>query len=205
MENSQSFLWLSQLRHRWDDREKHCFANICDAQFLYSYEYLGNTPRLVITPLTDRCVGFIFWWLYPPNSINFYCVVKARLLKTSFRKQMIPSNEKWNFSKPINRTLSPACVSTCAGLGTIFRCIWKIDTDVASQNSLAVWKTRQANAANWPVFPLKPEQTETTDFDGSISSHAARLHHLVHALTMNVPFATGFHFQNGQRTKALGR
>ncbi|TRY82989.1 hypothetical protein DNTS_022847 [Danionella cerebrum] len=55
VENSQAFLWLSQLRHRWCDREKHCFANICDAQFLYSYEYLGNTPRLVITPLTDRC------------------------------------------------------------------------------------------------------------------------------------------------------
>ncbi|XP_056325895.1 dynein heavy chain 9, axonemal [Danio aesculapii] len=55
VENSQAFLWLSQLRHRWGDREKHCFANICDAQFLYSYEYLGNTPRLVITPLTDRC------------------------------------------------------------------------------------------------------------------------------------------------------
>uniref|UniRef100_A0A672SY14 Dynein axonemal heavy chain 17 n=1 Tax=Sinocyclocheilus grahami TaxID=75366 RepID=A0A672SY14_SINGR len=46
VENSQAFLWLSQLRHRWGEREKHCFANICDAQFLYSYEYLGNTPRL---------------------------------------------------------------------------------------------------------------------------------------------------------------
>ncbi|KAJ0060498.1 hypothetical protein NL108_014189, partial [Boleophthalmus pectinirostris] len=55
VENSQAFVWLSQLRHRWDDTDKHCFANICDAQFLYCYEYLGNTPRLVITPLTDRC------------------------------------------------------------------------------------------------------------------------------------------------------
>ncbi|KAH0629591.1 hypothetical protein JD844_011790, partial [Phrynosoma platyrhinos] len=55
VDNAQVFLWLSQLRHRWEDEEKHCYANICDAQFLYSYEYLGNTPRLVITPLTDRC------------------------------------------------------------------------------------------------------------------------------------------------------
>ncbi|XP_066120408.1 dynein axonemal heavy chain 9 [Saccopteryx bilineata] len=55
VDTAQAFLWLSQLRHHWDDEAKHCFANICDAQFLYSYEYLGNTPRLVITPLTDRC------------------------------------------------------------------------------------------------------------------------------------------------------
>lgn len=54
VENSQAFHWQSQLRHRWDDKQKDCFANICDAEFVYSYEYLGNTPRLVITPLTDR-------------------------------------------------------------------------------------------------------------------------------------------------------
>ena len=54
VENSQAFTWLSQLRHRWDEEQKHCFANICDAQFKYAYEYLGNTARLVITPLTDR-------------------------------------------------------------------------------------------------------------------------------------------------------
>ena len=54
VENSQAFTWLCQLRHRWDEEKKDCYANICDAQFKYSYEYLGNTPRLVITPLTDR-------------------------------------------------------------------------------------------------------------------------------------------------------
>ncbi|XP_075982942.1 dynein beta chain, ciliary-like [Anticarsia gemmatalis] len=55
VETSAAFQWQSQLRHRWDNNLNNCFANICDAQFLYDYEYLGNTPRLVITPLTDRC------------------------------------------------------------------------------------------------------------------------------------------------------
>ncbi|XP_076407690.1 dynein axonemal heavy chain 11 isoform X5 [Peromyscus maniculatus bairdii] len=50
-----AFAWLSQLRHQWEDARKHCFVNICDAHFQYFYEYLGNSPRLVITPLTDRC------------------------------------------------------------------------------------------------------------------------------------------------------
>lgn len=53
--NASAFQWQSQLRHRWDRTENDCFVNICDAQFKYDYEYLGVTPRLVITPLTDRC------------------------------------------------------------------------------------------------------------------------------------------------------
>lgn len=53
--NASSFQWQSQLRHRWDRIEQDCYVNICDAEFKYDYEYLGISPRLVITPLTDRC------------------------------------------------------------------------------------------------------------------------------------------------------
>ncbi|CAH8610943.1 unnamed protein product [Heterobilharzia americana] len=55
IDSALSFTWISQLRHRWDEKHQDCFVNICDAQFRYAHEYLGNTPRLVITPLTDRC------------------------------------------------------------------------------------------------------------------------------------------------------
>ncbi|KAK2951927.1 putative Dynein beta chain, ciliary [Blattamonas nauphoetae] len=55
VENSQQFAWVSQLRLTWDEDSQSCKCFICDAKFDYSYEYLGNTSRLVVTPLTDRC------------------------------------------------------------------------------------------------------------------------------------------------------
>jgi dynein heavy chain len=54
-DNAGAFLWLSQLRHRYDDKDDRTHISICDARFVYKCEYLGNQPRLVITPLTDRC------------------------------------------------------------------------------------------------------------------------------------------------------
>ncbi|KAK4326143.1 hypothetical protein Pmani_003308 [Petrolisthes manimaculis] len=55
VESAAEFAWQSQLRHRWDEQASDCFVDICDARMKYDHEYLGNTPRLVITPLTDRC------------------------------------------------------------------------------------------------------------------------------------------------------
>ena len=55
IDSSQAFAWQSQLKYRWDDQKHDCFINICDAEFQYSHEYVGNCGRLVITGLTDRC------------------------------------------------------------------------------------------------------------------------------------------------------
>ena len=57
VDNLNDFEWTRQLRYYWEQEGEvwDAFARQTNTRFRYGYEYLGNGPRLVITPLTDKC------------------------------------------------------------------------------------------------------------------------------------------------------
>ena len=57
VEGLEAFLWQQQLRFYWMNggNAMDTEIRICDFKTKYFYEWIGNTGRLVITPLTDRC------------------------------------------------------------------------------------------------------------------------------------------------------
>ncbi|XP_075130611.1 dynein axonemal heavy chain 3-like [Leptodactylus fuscus] len=51
--NTSDFSWIAQMRYYWE--EGNVVVRMVTTSVLYGYEYLGNSGRLVLTPLTDRC------------------------------------------------------------------------------------------------------------------------------------------------------
>ncbi len=106
-------------------------------------------------------------------------------------------------------TFPAACLFTCT-------CFCRIPDKVltarrwipASQSPLANCSVWLCGFPDWPVFPLKPEQTETMGFDGpdqrpcsKTSPYGACPRCGSLRLTR---FATGFHFNNRPWTRGLG-
>ncbi|KAF8069431.1 DHC1 [Scenedesmus sp. PABB004] len=53
--DAREFAWESQLRFYWDKPTDDLAIRQCSGAFRYGYEFMGQSGRLVITALTDRC------------------------------------------------------------------------------------------------------------------------------------------------------
>ena len=55
VKDAGSWHWQRQLRFYLDGATGRVYAHMVNSQLEYTYEYQGNAPRLVHTPLTDKC------------------------------------------------------------------------------------------------------------------------------------------------------
>ena len=109
----EEFQWQSQLKFYWSKDKEDALIKIADAQFWYSYEYLGNGPRLVVTPLTDRI---------------YVTATQALHLKMGCAPAGPAGTGKTETTKDLANALAKACyVFNCSGemnyesMGNIFK------------------------------------------------------------------------------------
>ena len=103
-----NFTWQMQLRYYWERdasfRGKDCVVRMSNARFVYGWEFMGCTTRLVITPLTDRC------WL---------CITGAGHIKRGAAPAGPAGTGKTESSKDLAKAMGIFCV--------VFNCSDQID------------------------------------------------------------------------------
>ncbi|KIZ07416.1 Dynein heavy chain 7, axonemal [Monoraphidium neglectum] len=183
VEDLRDFKWESQLRYYWETQDEPpsgvkgpvetLVVRMINAEALYGYEYLGNSGRLVITPLTDRRVH--------PSATRQTLSSSSRLGRSKAARA-VACTGKTETTKDLSKALAMQCVVfncsdgldykamgkffkglACCGAWACFDEFNRIDLEVLSvvaQQVLTIVRAKAAKARNFMFdgtdIPLVP-------------------------------------------------
>ncbi|KAJ8245285.1 hypothetical protein GJAV_G00269100 [Gymnothorax javanicus] len=143
VDSSSNFEWQRQLRYYWDMDLDNCVARMALSQYVYGYEYLGACPRLVITPLTDRC---------------YLCLMGALQLDLGGAPAGPAGTGKTETTKDLAKALAIQSVWLSRGPGVAFDEFNRIDIEVLSVIAQQLITIRSAKAAKMTRFMFEGQE-----------------------------------------------